>query len=378
MKNFITSILMLLAVTACNSKAPLQPTPVNPNATKEAVVLYRQLVTQINNGIMFGHQDDIVYGHSWKTDGVSDVKQTSNDFPAVFGWELGDLELGNAYSLDSVAFTEIEEGMKWVYKEGGINTVSWHVNNPLTGGNSWDVSSKEVVASILPNGEKHENFIEMLDKVSDFFMTLKDENGNLIPFIFRPYHEHTGSWFWWGQDLCSTDDYISLWRFTVNYFNAKGLNNILYAYSAAGNFSSSAEFLERYPGDDLIDIIGVDIYQTSIEGKENYITSTQNLLNILTSIAKEKNKVSILAETGFESIPDSTWWTETLWTAIKDYPISYVLLWRNAHDQPNHYYAPFPGQISADDFVAFKNQEKVLFLSDIKRNKESTFIETKN
>lgn len=371
MKNFITSvcITMLLSITACNSNASLQPTPVNPNATKEAVELYKQLASQITKGIMFGHQDDIVYGHSWKTDGVSDVKQTSNDFPAIFGWELGDLELGNIYSLDSVAFSEIEEGMKWVYKEGGINTVSWHVNNPLTGGNSWDTSSKKVVASVLPNGEKHESFIKMLDKVADFFMTLKDEDGNFIPFIFRPYHEHTGSWFWWGQDLCSSDDYISLWRFTVDYFNEKGLNNILYAYSAAGNFSSAAEFLERYPGDDIIDIIGFDIYQMGLEGKENYITSTRNLLNILTPTAKEKNKILILAETGFESIPDAKWWTETLWSAIKDYPISYVLVWRNAHDQPNHYYAPFPGQMSADDFVVFKNQERVLFLSDINDKK---------
>lgn len=367
MKNLLFVVVLLLTVvaTSCNSKDSQQLLPSNPNATSETAALYQKMSLLIQSGIMFGHQDDIVYGHAWKSDGVSDVKQVSNDFPALFGWEIGDLELGKTHSLDSVSFHEIKEGIKWVHKQGGINTISWHGNNPLTGGNSWDISSNKVVKSILPNGENHPAFVEMLNQLAIFFQSLTDENGSPIPFIFRPYHEHTGSWFWWGQNLCNQDDYIALWRFTVDYFNQKGVNNILYAYSAAGNFSTSAQFLERYPGDDVVDILGFDIYQTSINDKENYIASTQNLLNILVSTAKEKNKIPVLSETGFESIPDSTWWTETLWFAIKEFPISYVLVWRNAHDQPYHYYAPFPGQVSAENFLHFKNEKRVLFLSDI-------------
>jgi len=205
----------------------------------------------------------------------------------------------------------------------------------------------------------------MMDNLAEFLLSLKDDNDNLIPVIFRPFHEHTGSWFWWGEDLCSSEDYIELWRITVDYLTEKGLNNILYAYSSAGNFDSAEKFLEKYPGDDIIDIIGFDIYQFGADDNLNYIESTKSMLEILTPIAEEKGIITILAETGYESIPDATWWTETLWPAIKDYKISYVLTWRNAHDREEHYYAPFPGQISAQDFIEFK--ENVLFLNDIKQ-----------
>ena len=41
--------------------------------------------------------------------------------------------------------------------------------------------------------------------------------------------------------------------------------------------------------------------------------------------------------------------------------IRFVLTWRNACDQPNHYYAPFPGQESADDFKAFSELDEIVF-----------------
>lgn len=41
--------------------------------------------------------------------------------------------------------------------------------------------------------------------------------GELIPVIFRPYHEHNGDWFWWGKGVNSEEDYIKLWQFTVEY-----------------------------------------------------------------------------------------------------------------------------------------------------------------
>jgi len=314
---------------------------------------------------MIGHQDDIVYGHSWKGEGLSDIKQVCGDFPAVFGWELGDLELGRAASLDSVSFEEIRRGIQWVHAQGGINTISWHGNNALTGGNAWDVSTNQVVQSILPGGEKHDLFIGMLEKLSDFFFSLTDEKGNLIPFVFRPYHEHTGSWFWWGQKLCTTEEYHRLWKMSVDFFRSKGLNNILYAYSPASGFKSAKAYLERYPGDSLIDLLGFDVYQHGMEKKEQYIETVKFGLGLIVPLAHERDKLVILAETGLESLPDTTWWTSTLWPAVGDYPLSYLLLWRNAHDKPHHYYAPFPQQGSAADFVEFEKIDRTLFLGDI-------------
>lgn len=363
-KLFLINFIIVIFFSACNSNTK-NVSEIKRELSNETIEFSNRLKSLVNKGIMYGHQDDIIYGHSWKTEGESDVKQVTGDYPAVFGWELGHVENNDPYSLDSVLFSEIRAGIKWVHKEGGINTISWHLDNPLTNDNSWDVSSNKVVESILNDGDINQKYIQMMDNLAEFLLSLKDDNNNLIPIIFRPFHEHTGSWFWWGEDLCSSEDYIELWRITVDYLTEKGLNNILYAYSSAGNFDSAEKFLEKYPGDDIIDIIGFDIYQFGADDNLNYIESTKSMLEILTPIAEEKGIITILAETGYESIPDATWWTETLWPAIKDYKISYVLTWRNAHDREEHYYAPFPGQISAQDFIEFK--ENVLFLNDIKQ-----------
>jgi mannan endo-1,4-beta-mannosidase len=357
--------LLILLLESCNLKID-NVAPANSNATPEAKALYKKIWQLQSKGIMFAHQDAYLYGVNWKTNGTADVKQVSDDYPAVFGWELGDLELGKTHSLDSVDFNEIREGIKWVHQNGGINTISWHTNNPLTGGSAWDTSSDQVVKSILPGGSKHQDFVKMLEKTASFFSSITDNNGKLIPVIFRPYHEHTGSWFWWGQKLCSSDEYIALWQFTIDYFNKKGLNNILYAYSSAGNIESAEQFLERYPGDELIDIMGFDIYQRNIEQKDEFIASIKKQMNMVVPIASARNKIAILAETGLNGIPDPTWWTETLLPAIEEFPLSYVLVWRNASAEPKHYFAPYPGQISAINFVEFKNKSKVLFLSEIK------------
>jgi hypothetical protein len=91
-------------------------------------------------------------------------------------------------------------------------------------------------------------------------------------------------------------------------------------------------------------------------------------LSILEEIAREKNKIPALAETGYEAIPYAEWWTNTLWKAIGDHKISYVLAWRNHGLQPGghmHYYAPFRGQVSAKDFQEFYKLKRTLFQSDI-------------
>ena len=74
-------------------------------------------------------------------------------------------------------------------------------------------------------------------------------------------------------------------------------------------------------------------------------------------IAKEQSKLIAFAETGYEAIPYSKFWTKTLLESIGKYKISYVLVWRNhgwqEKEKKMHYYAPYKGQISANDFIDF-------------------------
>ena len=339
----------------------------DPQATPETQNLLVNLKKLTAKGIMFGHQDDLVYGHGWKYEkGRSDVKDVCGDYPAVYGWELGHIELGNEMSLDSVDFSKIRQLIKVAYERGGVNTISWHANNPLTGGSAWDVASNEVVKSILPGGEKHELFNTWLTRLGNFFLSLKDNNGKPIPVIFRPFHEHTGSWFWWGQKLCTAEQYVALWKYMQSFLENMGVHNLLYAYSSGSEFSTIAQYLERYPGDDVIDVMGFDTYeQNRNDGRDMYMKILSSCLNVLVKAGEAHHKLIALTETGFGGIPDSMWWTKTLWPTIEKYPISYVLVWRNAWNMPNEYFGPFKGQESAGDFEEFYRLPRTLFQQDI-------------
>lgn len=74
-----------------------------------------------------------------------------------------------------------------------------------------------------------------------------------------------------------------------------------------------------------------------------------------------------MTETGREGIPDRYWWTKTLLPLLKvnQVQISYLMVWRNAYQSENHFYAPFPGQVSADDFIKFRNDGYILFEDDL-------------
>ena len=77
-------------------------------------------------------------------------------------------------------------------------------------------------------------------------------------------------------------------------------------------------------------------------------------------IAAEHHKLACLAETGYQGIPQADWWTNVLLTELKKYPkTSFVLVWRNW--KTSHFYAPYPGQVSADDFKQFSLDEHTMF-----------------
>lgn len=360
MKTALINILLILTSVA----QAASPVPSDPKATKETVKLYQNMLLLQKKGLMFGHQDDLAYGKGWiYEEGRSDVRDVCGDYPAICGWELGHLELGDAYSLDSVHFDRIKGWIKTTYERGGINTISWHLRNPLTGGTAWDISSKEVVASILPGGSKHDLFVQYLNKVADFMLSLKTDKGTYIPVFFRPYHEHTGSWFWWGKNLCTPEQYKALWRFTVNYLrNNRNIHHLLYAYST-GNIPDVAEYLERYPGDDLIDLLGFDNYG---EGTR-YALALKNAVTIVTTLASEKGKIAAVTEAGGKIAQNTDWWTGTLLEALRPFDISYVLVWRNPAKKPQEAYAPYNGHPSSANFVQFYNDPRTLFLKDIQK-----------
>jgi hypothetical protein len=347
--------------------------PSDKNATPETINLFVNLKTLSARGVMFGHQDDLAYGVDWQyVPGKSDVKAITGDYPAVYGWELAGIELGLETNLDGVPFDKMKSFMQDGYKRGGVITISWHVGNLLTGGNAWDTTNG-AVAAVLPGGNKHELYKQYLDQVAAFIVDLKGKKGQLIPVLFRPFHELTGDWFWWGKGACSPAEFKALWKFTVNYLrNSKKVHNVLYVYNTAF-FSTKKDFLERYAGDSYADIISFDAYQEEDPlVNDDFITYVDDRLQILEQLATGKNKVVALAETGYEAIPYAEWWTKCLWKAVGAHKIAYLLVWRNAGLIENnhwHYFVPKKGDVSEADFKIFYKLPKTLFQKNVTREK---------
>jgi mannan endo-1,4-beta-mannosidase len=336
--------------------------PADSQAVQSAVDLYGFLKRMTGKGTMIGHQDALAYGMGWKGDEFrTDINDVCGDFPAVFGWDLG--HIGDSVNIDGVPFDRMRQWAIEVHLRGGINTCSWHVRNLVTGTNAWDITP--CVAAVLPGGDRHAAFLEKLDLVAAFFQSLRTSDGEPVPVIFRPWHEMSGGWFWWGTNSCTPEEYKSLFRFTEDYLrNTKKIHNLLYAYSTDA-VKTATEYMAFYPGDDYIDILGFDDYG-GMKDRESS-SRTVALLDILDSIATVRSKPFAMTETGLETIPDSTWFTGVVLPVIKADASTrntcWVLFWRNG--RPDHFYAPFPGHPSAPDFIKFREDEATWFLSDI-------------
>lgn len=381
MKNKITILLAVFFAVSCKSVSQKSDdilVPADKNATKETVALYKNMFKAREKGFMFGHQDALAYGVNWRyEEGRSDVKDVTGDYPAVYGWDLGRIEINADKDLDGVPFNKMRQYIQQVYDRGGISTFSWHINNPLTGGDAWD-NTPGTVAAVLPGGAQHEKFKGWLDNAANFLLSLKGSDGKLIPVLYRPYHEFTGNWFWWCKNTTTPQQFKELWKFTVTYFQQKGLHNLIYVYNTSdANVANLNDFMEYYPGDEWVDMVSFDIYQGGEEKakRDKFETDTKNLVTIISQVGKEHNKLTAIAETGFEQVHYEKWWTETLLNSIGSHKISYVLVWRNhgfnEHMTPPkmHYYAPYKGHPHEKDFVEFFNLPQTLFQKDVTKLK---------
>ncbi|WP_324720327.1 glycoside hydrolase family 26 protein [Salinimicrobium sp. HB62] len=333
-------------------------------ATNSTKLLYHNIQKISKEGIAFGHQDATAYGIGWKHEEKpnrlrSDIKFVAGELPAVHGYDIGHIELGKSHNLDTVSFDLMRDHIQKLYDKGAIITMSWHLDNPVSNGSSWDQTP--AVPAILEGGAEREKYELWVQRLSSFLNSLKDKKGRVIPVVFRPYHEMNGSWFWWGGNNVSPEDYKQLWKETQQLLKQNNVHSLLYAYSP-NIVGSEEEFQKYYPGDEFVDILGVDIYNYG--GNEAFSKNIKSNLEIVRKKANMADKPFALTETGNTNFgEDPNWWTKTFYPGLKDSGAAWVLLWRNA--RPSHYFATYPGEISEEDFKEFAKLEEILFLDEV-------------
>lgn len=366
-------ILYIFIITtllcSCASLTYVNPSSIGVSdikASNSSKLLYQRIKNLSKEGIAIGHQDATAYGIGWKNSPKNnfknDIEELTGFSPAIFGWDLGDIELGKNQNLDSVPFSLIRNEIIKIHNKGGINTISWHINNPESKGNSWDTTA--VVSSILKGGKNRVLYEKWVGNLADFFKSLKTENNESIPIVFRPFHEMNGGWFWWGAQHCTPEEYKALYRETSQLLQKNGVHNLLYAYSP-NMLNNPEEYQKFYPGDDYVDILGVDIY--NFGGDEQYLKSLKSDITVMKDFAKIHQKPYALTETGNTHPENPKWWTEVLQKGIEDSGISWFLLWRNA--RPSHYFATYPGELSSENFIEFTKNLELLSLDGIKKIK---------
>ncbi len=355
MRNLLIS-LSLFTIYSCSKVESIELSP-----REELLKLLEAGVEQ--NAIMFGRQDDTAYGHSWHYEpNRSDVLEMVGDYPAIIGWDIARIEFADSVNIDGVSFDLMRNEIRAHHQRGGINTISWHAYNPIDNSDSWQ-EAEGVVSSIIKGGEHHDKLMASLKRVADYMLTLTDNQGRLIPIIFRPWHEHTGSWFWWGHDWATPEEWCALWNITFDYFAERGLDNIVWAVSPSADIEL---YEQRIPEVDKFDIYGVDCYHYNGEqGVEAFQNSLRQTLSLMQHLGQQNNKLIALTECGLEGVGVERWWTDVLYDAVEEYPITYLLVWRSAWDRPEHFYCSFKGHSSEDNFVEFHATPQIIFNKEL-------------
>lgn len=150
-----------------------------------------------------------------------------------------------------------------------------------------------------------------------------------------------------------------------DYLISEGMENLVWSYSPNldENFSEE-KFLERYPGDNRVDLIGLDAYQWGAE--KDFVTQINDNLSMMTRYCERHDKLLALTECGLKNLPDPTWWTRVLKPQMDKYPICYFLFWRNAKHE---FFGPAPGEKNAFYFNDLVRNSNVLMLNDISKVK---------
>jgi mannan endo-1,4-beta-mannosidase len=365
---FIAFILVSLFSFAQKNKYRI----IDGNATAETKALYHNLHQLSKNHILFGHQHATEYGHGWSSSDTSrsDVKSVTGSHPAVIGVDFSGLSGRDDISIANEK-TKLKKIITDTYNRGGVVTVAWHFNNPVSEPNFYwkDSTTAAAVKNIIPGGSHHQKYKAILATIADLARSVKGNDGKLVPMIFRPYHEFDGFWFWWGKPYCSVAEFKTLWQFTVSYLrDSLQVHNFIYAFSPDNTFGTEAAYLERYPGDAFVDMVGMDNYNDLGRYGKYKLDSAIIKLKIVSDYAMKAGKLAAFTETGLESIPNPTWWSDVLLKVLrsKKMEFAYVLVWRNDATSVTHFYAPFPGQVSVPDFLKFYNDPYTIFENDLK------------
>ncbi|GFN33034.1 glycosyl hydrolase [Paenibacillus xylaniclasticus] len=250
----------------------VQPVLSDSQATPETKLLMNYLTEVYGNHIISGQQE--IYGGGNNGDYELEfdwIYNITGKYPAIRGFDL--MNYNPLYGWEDGTTSRM---IDWVNNRGGIATASWHINVPknfttyqLGQFVDWtDATYKptetnfNTANAVVPGTKEYQYLMLAIEDLAEQLQILQN---NGVPVIFRPFHEAEGNgglngegaWFWWAK--AGAEVYKQLWNLLYTELTETyGLHNLIWTYNSYVYSTSPA----WYPGDDKVDIVGYDKYNT--------------------------------------------------------------------------------------------------------------------
>lgn len=290
-------LYLLLALSAACSRQDLTPPalrsvtpiPANPGISDKGRELLRRLSENYGKATLAGQME---YREKGAYVALDYIEKVSERLPVIVGLDLMD------YSPSRIAHGAdpgnlIADALDLAAR-GHVLTLTWHWNAPMHLVNDhrepWSrgfyTSATEFnlrYALVNRKSPEFQALLRDLDAIGTQLKVLADAD---VPVLWRPLHAADGRWFWWGAK--GPEPFKELWRLMfVRFTDEHQLNNLLWVYTG--------EDPDWYPGDDLVDIVGVDAYPDD---------RNSTLLEYWSPLLRKHNGRKMIALTEFGGIPN--------------------------------------------------------------------------
>lgn len=293
---------------AVSASAAVSATPVTEGATEGAQKLYNFLAMNYGvktvSGVMTG---DVSSATVKELPDVISFQEHTGKLPALVGFDF--LFATGVKASDSwyQSYTQMAlDAAKDLWSQGGIPAFTWHWKDPsdqidafyTKSGNDKEYTEFDFTKGFADpactanctwnkESETYKQLVSDIDEIADMFLGLQEAG---VAAIFRPLHEASGKWFWWGTKGGAA--FQALYNLVYDEMvGVKGVKNLVWVWNP--EYTSDKDW---NPGATKYDVISLDIYEAW-----DYTTKyTKAYTELTTNYGTDK----ILAVSENGSIPD--------------------------------------------------------------------------
>lgn len=231
----------------------------NPNATENTRALYSFLCENYGRYTIAGQFTE----PGLNGEVMQAIRSVTGKYPALLGLDMANSTPSRIAFNPSITRDAVERAIEFD-RAGGIVCMSWHWSAPPNTvfpegqGESpipWWHSYREKNSCFdlrrVVNGEDPEGKQALDGDIKAIAAELKRLEEAGVPLLWRPLHEASGGWFWWGGDGPEVfkNFWVYLYRQLTEVYHC---NNLIWI--------CNCENPAWYPGDEYVDIVSCDIY----------------------------------------------------------------------------------------------------------------------